>query len=163
VNGDAISPAALYLNPKPRDFTDFLQMINIPDLQMESAIKHGVTGTGMPAHPDFNDEQIAELILYIRSLLAETYLTVNLCIDSSHVVDVGRKGLDLKEFKIIVDQPDLITVKQEGTSIHISPKINMGALKRLVVKKVTRTHIKLIEKDNTLSMIAVRLLSQCFR
>lgn len=159
--GDGEGFLAQGLDPKPRDFTDFLQMERIPDMQMEEAIRLGVKGTGMPAHPAFSDEQIIEVVVFLRSLLAETYLTVNLCFSASHVVDIGEKGLDLEEFKIKIDSPDLIKVKREGNLVHISSKPSLTTLKMLTKKKVTRTHVKLIEKDFTLSLIAVRI-HRCF-
>ena len=155
--GDGEGFLATGLDPKPRDFTDFLQMERIPDLQMDEAIRLGVKGTGMPAHPDFSGEQVEEVILFLRSLLAETYLTVNLCFSAKHIIDIGDKGLDLDEFKVKVDSPDLINVKQEGNQIHISSNPSLKTLKMLAKKKVTRTHIKLIEKDLTLSLVAIRL------
>ncbi len=155
--GDGEGFLASGLSPKPRDFTSFEEMRNIPDLQMESAIRHGVKGTGMPAHPDFSTDQVEELILYLRSLLAETYLTVNLCLSDAHTVDTGVKGLDLDEFQVMVDDADLIETKIEGSRVHISPVQNWSTMKTFMAKRVVRTHVKLIEKDNTLSLIAVRV------
>lgn len=155
--GDGEGFLAEGLDPKPRDFTNFLQMERIPDQQIEEAIRKGVKGTGMPAHPDFSDEQIRELVLFVRSLLAETYLTVNLCFSATHVIDIGEKGLDLESFKIKIEHPDLIKVEKEGNLVHISSKTGMETFKMLMKRKVTRTHVKLIEKDFTLSLIAVRL------
>ncbi len=155
--GDGEGFLAPGLDPKPRDFTNFLQMERIPDMQMDEAIRLGVKGTGMPAHPDFSGEQVEEVILFLKSLLAETYMTINLCFSSSHVIDIGQKGLDLEEFKVKVDSPDLIKVKHEGNQVQISSNPSLKTLKMLAKKKVTRTHIKLIEKDLTLSLIAIRL------
>ncbi|MBT3924146.1 MAG: cytochrome c, partial [Nitrospina sp.] len=75
--GDGEGFLAAGLEPKPRDFTNFLQMNTVTDMSMINAIQDGLKGTAMPAHPDFNEEQIGELILYLRSLIAETYLTLN--------------------------------------------------------------------------------------
>ncbi len=155
--GDGEGFLAVGLDPKPRDFTNFMQMARIPDQQMEEAIRKGIKGTAMPAHPGFSDEQIRELIVYIKSLLAETYVTINLCFSATHVIDIGEKGLGLEDFKIKVDHPDLVEVKKVGNKVHISSNTSMQALKFLMKRKVTRTHVKLIEKDFTLSMIAVRL------
>jgi cytochrome c len=60
--GDGEGFLAAGLQPKPRDFTSFLQMNTVPDMAMINAIRDGIKGTAMPAHPDFNDEQIDELI-----------------------------------------------------------------------------------------------------
>jgi mono/diheme cytochrome c family protein len=160
--GDGEGFLAAGLQPKPRDFTSFLQMNTVPDMAMINAIRDGIKGTAMPAHPDFNDEQIDELILYLRSLLAETYLTLNVCLSKSHVVDTGESGLDLNEYKIIVDNPDLINVEKDGMKLNISTKVKMDTIKALMKKRVTRTHIKLVENDNTVSIISVRV-HRCIR
>ncbi|MBT3182931.1 MAG: cytochrome c [Nitrospina sp.] len=155
--GDGEGFLAAGLEPKPRDFTNFLQMNTVTDMSMINAIQDGLKGTAMPAHPDFNDEQIEELILYLRSLLAETYLTLNVCLSKSHVVDTGDSGLDLSEFRVIVDNPELINVAKEGKLINISTKVKLDTVRALMKKRVTRTHIKLVEKDNTVSIISVRI------
>ncbi len=160
--GDGEGFLAAGLVPKPRDFTDFQEMNTIPDMAIINAIRDGLPGTSMPAHPDFNDEQIEELILFIRSLLAETYLTLNVCLSKSHVVDTGDSGLDLSDFKIIVDNPELINVQKDGKLLNISTKVKFDTVKSLMKKRVTRTHIKLVEKDNTVSIISVRV-HRCIR
>jgi mono/diheme cytochrome c family protein len=160
--GDGEGFLAAGLEPNPRDFTSFLQMNTVPDMAIINAIRDGIKGTAMPAHPDFNDEQIEELTLYLRSLLAETYLTLNVCLSKSHVVDTGDSGLDLNDFRIIVDNPDLINVEKVGKTLNISTKVKMDTIKALMKKRVTRTHIKLVEKDNTVSIISVRV-HRCLR
>jgi len=160
--GDGEGFLAAGLMPKPRDFTDFQQMNTVPDMAIINAIRDGLPGTSMPAHPDFDDEQIEELILFIRSLLAETYLTLNVCLSKSHVVDTGDSGLDLSDFRIIVDNPELINVEKEGKLLNISTKVTLDTVKSLMKKRVTRTHIKLLEKDNTVSIISVRI-HRCIR
>jgi mono/diheme cytochrome c family protein len=160
--GDGEGFLAAGLEPKPRDFTSFLQMNTVPDMAIINAIRDGIKGTAMPAHPDFDDEQIEELTLYLRSLLAETYLTLNVCLSKSHVVDTGDSGLDLSEFRIIVDNPELINVEKDEKLINISTKVKLDTLKYLMKKRVTRTHIKLVENDNTVSIISVRI-HRCLR
>jgi len=160
--GDGEGFLAAGLQPKPRDFTDFQEMNTVPDMAIINAIRDGLPGTSMPAHPDFNDEQIEELILFIRSLLAETYLTLNVCLSKSHVVDTGDSGLDLSDFKIIVDNPELINVEKDGKLLNISTNVKLETVKSLMKKRVTRTHIKLLEKDNTVSIISVRI-HRCIR
>lgn len=160
--GDGEGFLAAGLEPKPRDFTSFLQMNTVPDMAIINAIRDGIKGTAMPAHPDFNDDQIEELTLYLRSLLAETYLTLNVCLSKSHVVDTGDSGLDLNDFRIIVDDPELINVERDGKQLNISTKVKLKTVKALMRKRVTRTHIKLVEKDNTVSIISVRI-HRCIR
>jgi len=155
--GDGEGFLAAGLLPNPRDFTDFMQMNTVPDMAIVNAILDGLPGTSMPAHPDFNDEQIEELILYLRSLLAETYLTLNVCLSKSHLIDTGDSGLDLDDFRIIVDNPELIDVEKEGKLLNIATKLKMDTIKALMKKRITRTHIKLVEKDNVVSIISLRV------
>jgi hypothetical protein len=110
-------------------------MNTVPDMAITNAIRDGLPGTAMPAHPDFNDEQIEELILYLRSLLAETYLTLNVCFSKSHVVDTGDSGLDLSEYTIIVDNPELLDVKKDGKLLNISTKVKLDTAKSLMKKE----------------------------
>ncbi len=116
----------------------------------------------MPAHPDFDGEQLEELIKFIRSLLAETHITINLCVNAAQIIDVGRNGLDLNEFEIEVENPEVLAVTREGSKVRIASANKKGFLRKLMKKKVSRTHVKLMERDNTLSLIAVRLHS-CFK
>jgi mono/diheme cytochrome c family protein len=157
--GDGEGFLAVGLDPKPRDFTSFIEMSRVPDSQIISAIKNGVSGTAMPAHPDFDGEQVEELINYIRSLLAETHIIINLCVNAAEVIDVGSDGLDLNEFTIEVENSEAVTATRKGNKVRIVPANNKNFLKRLMKKKVFRTHVKLMENDNTLSLIAVRLHS----
>ena len=160
--GDGEGFLAAGLEPKPRDFTSFLEMNTVPDMAIINAIRDGIKGTALPAHPDFDDEQIEELTLYLRSLLAETYLTLNVCLSKSHVIDTGNSGLDLNEFRILVDNPELISVEKDGKLLKVATRVKMDTVKALLKKRVTRTHIKLVEKDNTVSIISVRI-HRCIR
>jgi cytochrome c553 len=64
-NGLGIMPN---LNPKPRNFTCKKTMGEITDGQMFYIITHGSQGTPMPAFLSLSDEQVWQLITYIRSL-----------------------------------------------------------------------------------------------
>jgi mono/diheme cytochrome c family protein len=65
--GDATGPMAKMFNPAPRNFTCTSTMASIPDGQLYWIIKNGSIGTSMPAFSELNDDQIWQLILYIRS------------------------------------------------------------------------------------------------
>ena len=54
--------------PPPRNFTCGAMMRNLPDGQLFWIIKNGSPGTGMMAFPGLPDEQVWQLIHYIRSL-----------------------------------------------------------------------------------------------
>lgn len=52
--------------PKPRNFTCYQTMKDIPDGQLFWVIKNGSPGTDMPAFKELGDDQVWQLILYIR-------------------------------------------------------------------------------------------------
>jgi len=58
----------LGLNPMPRNFTCKKTMVEISDGQMFYIITHGSQGTAMPAFLSLSDNQVWQLITYIRSL-----------------------------------------------------------------------------------------------
>lgn len=64
--GDAKGPLAGLFQTQPRDFTCTTQMEPLRDGQLFWAIRIGINGTVMPASPKLSDEQIWQLILYIR-------------------------------------------------------------------------------------------------
>lgn len=66
--GDGKGPLASLFQTQPRDFTCTRQMQTLPDGQLFWAIRTGVNGTVMPASPRLSDDQIWQLILYIRQL-----------------------------------------------------------------------------------------------
>lgn len=66
--GDGKGLMAAALVPPPRNFTCGPMMQHIPDGQMFWIIKNGSPGTGMMAFPGLPDEQVWQLVHYIRSL-----------------------------------------------------------------------------------------------
>jgi mono/diheme cytochrome c family protein len=67
--GDGKGLGAGGLNPRPRDFTCSAMMKNIPDGQLFWTIKNGSSGTGMMAFRKLKDEQVWQLVYYIRTLV----------------------------------------------------------------------------------------------
>ena len=67
--GDGQGPMGAALNPPPRNFTCGESMKDISDGQMFWIIKHGSQGTGMMAFSNMPDNQIWQLIHYIRTLV----------------------------------------------------------------------------------------------
>ncbi len=138
------------LDPKPRDFTSYEQMVRLPDLQMETSIRNGRQGTAMPAFPQLSDKQVQDVIAYIRSLLAESYMTINMCANESFDID-AKKGHE--NFRVEVDDPKKLQAKKVG--MHILIKATNWY--KLLAKKVYRSHVRVIDKKNkTISLIAVR-------
>ena len=67
--GDGQGPMGAALNPPPRNFTCGESMQDISDGQMFWIIKNGSKRTGMMAFSDMSDNQIWQLIHYIRTLV----------------------------------------------------------------------------------------------
>ncbi len=68
LEGTGNGPMAFGLNPAPRNFTCAQTIKGVPDGQLFWIIQNGSKGTGMPAFKKLEDEQIWQLILYIRKL-----------------------------------------------------------------------------------------------
>lgn len=66
--GDGMGPAAMGLTPPPRNFTCGHTIRDIPDGQLFWIIKNGSPGTGMMPFAGLSDEEIWQLIHYLRSL-----------------------------------------------------------------------------------------------
>lgn len=66
VNGNGLGMMAQGSGALPRNFTCAETMKAIPDGQLFWVIKNGSGGTGMPAYKFLRDEQIWQLILYLR-------------------------------------------------------------------------------------------------
>lgn len=55
-------------DPPPRNFACAQTIHGVPDGQLFWIIRFGSPGTGMPAHKNFTDEQIWQLVAYVRGL-----------------------------------------------------------------------------------------------
>jgi mono/diheme cytochrome c family protein len=66
--GDGTGGFGTEMTPKPRNFTCTETMQDIPDGQLFGIIQNGSPNTGMPPFQSLRDEQIWQLILYLRSL-----------------------------------------------------------------------------------------------
>lgn len=69
--GDARTPLAEHLAPKPRDFTDVATMRTTDDRRLTNSILHGVQGTAMASWDGvLNQEDVRRVLLYIRTRFA---------------------------------------------------------------------------------------------
>jgi len=68
VRGNGMGDKSKEMDPAPRNFTCSYTMKEISDGQMFWIIKYGSPHTPMPKYEDLYDEQIWQLILYIRHL-----------------------------------------------------------------------------------------------
>jgi cytochrome c peroxidase len=66
--GDGLGPMAGGFVPPPRNFTCAETMTPLADGQLFWIVRNGSPGTGMMAFPTLSDEQIWQLVLYVRSL-----------------------------------------------------------------------------------------------
>jgi mono/diheme cytochrome c family protein len=66
INGNSKGMTALKMNLKPRDFSCKAMMKDIPDGQLFWIIKHGSAGTEMKAYKNLKDEQVWQIVTYIR-------------------------------------------------------------------------------------------------
>lgn len=70
--GDGNGPMASMFNPAPRNFTCAATMRSIPDGQLYWIIKNGSIGTSMPAFSQLSDDDIWQLVLYLRGFSQNT-------------------------------------------------------------------------------------------
>lgn len=77
LDGKAATPTAQALTPKPRDHTDGAYMNQLTHEHLVKVIKNGGTAVGrspmMPANPDLNDQQIEDIVAFVRSLAGPPY------------------------------------------------------------------------------------------
>lgn len=78
-DGKANTTIAKALQPPPRDHSDGNYMNKLDDTHLAKVIKGGGTAVGksaiMPPQPDLTDDQVANLIAYMRSLANPPYQT----------------------------------------------------------------------------------------
>ena len=76
-DGKAATPTAQALNPKPRDHTDGAYMNQLSNDHLAKVIKNGGPAVGksqiMPAHADLNDQQIEDIVTFVRTLAVPPY------------------------------------------------------------------------------------------
>jgi mono/diheme cytochrome c family protein len=68
ITGDGMGPLALQFDPRPRNFACKETVKGIPDGQLFWIVKNGSPGTAMPAFHAMRDDQIWQLVLYLRQL-----------------------------------------------------------------------------------------------
>jgi mono/diheme cytochrome c family protein len=68
IRGDGTGPLSGQFDPRPRNFACKQTVNGIPDGQLFWIVRNGSPGTSMPAFRDLRDEQIWQIILYLRAL-----------------------------------------------------------------------------------------------
>jgi mono/diheme cytochrome c family protein len=76
-DGKANTPTAQALNPKPRDHTNGAYMNALSHEHLAKVIKQGGTAVGkspiMPPQSDLNDQQIQDVIAFVRAIAVPPY------------------------------------------------------------------------------------------
>lgn len=70
--GDGMGIIFEQLTPKPRNFTCYYTMEDIPDGQIYWVVKNGSPGTPMPSFGYLNDKEVWQLVLHIREFAKKT-------------------------------------------------------------------------------------------
>lgn len=66
--GDGRGEMSDQFNPRPRNFTCAQTVDGVPDGQLFWIIRFGSPGTSMPPHGELSDEQVWQLVAYLRHL-----------------------------------------------------------------------------------------------
>lgn len=66
--GDGKGVLSNQYDPPPRNFSCSMTINGVPDGQLFWIIRFGSPGTAMPPHPALKDEEIWQLVLYLRQL-----------------------------------------------------------------------------------------------
>lgn len=76
-DGKAATPTAQALTPKPRDHSDGAYMNALTQEHLTKVTKNGGVAVGkspiMPAHTDLSDQQIADVVAFVRTLAVPPY------------------------------------------------------------------------------------------
>ena len=67
-DGDGVGPMSHMFEPPPRNFTCAQTINGVPDGQLFWIIQNGSPGTSMPGFDSLSEEQIWQVVLYIRQL-----------------------------------------------------------------------------------------------
>jgi len=151
------------LNPKPRNFTDFKIMSRLSDMTMFHSIKNGIPQTAMPAW-NLTDHQINDVISYIKTFLADSQITIGVCLNEQRTVDVRNLNLD-KNYAVGIDRQQFLRVASKGDKVLIEPKdTNILRYFKKNQSKLIRTHVTLggEGQDGNNALIVVRI-SDCLK
>lgn len=151
------------LSPKPRNFTDLEKMSRLSDMTMYESIRNGIPETAMPAW-SLTDDQIFDTISYIKTFLADSQMTIAVCINEQRKIDVHNLNLEGK-YKIAVDREQFLTVVSSKNLILIQPKdIDVLRYLKKTDRKLIRTHVMVAgEGQNGDTALIVVRISDCFK
>ena len=151
------------LSPKPRDFVDLEMMSRLSDMTMFQSIRHGIPGTSMPAW-SLSDEQIWDVISYLKIFLADSQMTIVVCINEQRKIDVRNLNIEGK-YQISIDREQFLTAAPSKNLILIQPKdINVLRYFKETRMKLIRTHVMVADEgQNGVTALIVVRIRDCFK
>ena len=161
-NGDGLLSKGL--DPKPRNFNSWEQMLIKTDIELYDSIKNGVEGSAMPAFNYLTDSQIEDLIGYVRSFLYDAHKVITLCANQDHFIITDAQWVetnineDWQESKNGFLSFENIT---GGILVKVDPIKTMKYLRK-INKKLVREYILIKETDGHRVLVALRI-SNCLK
>jgi hypothetical protein len=156
--GDGDGFLAEGLSPKPRDFADLEVMSRLSDMTMFQSIRNGIPHSAMPAW-NLSDEQVWDVISYIKTFLADSQMTIAVCINEQRKIDVHNLNLEEK-YRISIDREQFLTAASSKNLILIQPKdVNVLRYFKKTHKKLIRTHVMVADEgpSGDTALIIVRI------
>ena len=156
--GDGFLAAGL--NPKPRNFTSYEEMNRVPYQSMYSAVKNGIPETGMPSFA-LSENQIDDVISYVRTFLTENSITINTCANTPQVVSLENVNVG-GHFNIETDKENLVSTSIKAGELTLTPNLT-PLLKyfRKNRKKLVRVTVNLTKggkgEKEYLAIVALRI------
>jgi len=132
-------------------------MSRLADMQMYHSIKNGIPDSAMPAW-NLSEEQIWDVISYIKTFLADSQLTISICVNEQRKINMHNIDLD-GNYETVVDKPEYIFVKEFGDILFINVN-DTEALKyfKKTKRKVIRGHIHLSSESDS-ALIVTRIIN----
>ncbi len=161
-NGDGLLSKGL--DPKPRNFNSWEQMLTKTNIELYDSIKNGVEGSAMPAFNYLTDSQIEDLIGYVRSFLYDAHKVITLCANQDHFIITDAQWVetnineDWQESKNGFLSFENIT---GGILVKVDPIKTMKYLRK-INKKLVREYILIKETDGHRVLVALRI-SNCLK
>jgi len=151
------------LKPKPRNFTDFKVMNRLSDMTMFDSIKNGIPNSAMPSW-NLNDEQIFDVISYIKTFSADSQITVNICLNETRTIDLRNLDID-ENHEISIDQQHFLKVASKDNMVVIEPKdTNLLRHFKKTGRKLSRVHILVSsEEQNGDTALIVARIRDCLK
>jgi cytochrome c551/c552 len=138
------------LKNKPRNFTNYDEMLRIPLIRMEQAIREGLAGTAMPSFADLSEADMEALLNYIRSLHAPVHGEYQICFYQKLEIDAKKLG---DSIRIESDDPENFAAELKDGIIKIWPK----NWPNLMGKTHMRPTFRIIREEKLYSVIILRL------